>query len=328
MKTKLIFILLFFAKNAFTQEYINYARTMSEVKELILIDKFKEGVQLFDYKIFKKYDFIFAQDIFLIAQTAVNAGDIDKAFLYLNKCALQGVPLIVLTDNKIISQLNKDSRWKVFENKYEQLFSAYRSNINLSIRKTIDSLFVVDQLKTKRINRSFFSSLLGYPSWRSTSKRHAKLIFSITKKYGYPGEKLIGINTFDGNKSDSMKMIGNNLPRLSEHKTLAMLLHYFSGPVEGDDKLFYQNLKSGFMPAEVYASYNDFMAKFGKKKYKDRFYNEWHSDPNKEKIQEINIRRQLIGLYPYETRIALSKRRLKSIQDKTTRDILNIYLIN
>jgi hypothetical protein len=53
--------------------------------------------------------------------------------------------------------------------------------------------------------------------------------------------------------------------------------------------------KGNLLPYQ-FGSFNDFLAKWGKRKYNNTYYNVWHKDPNANKENEINNRRYRIGL--------------------------------
>jgi len=53
--------------------------------------------------------------------------------------------------------------------------------------------------------------------------------------------------------------------------------------------------KGNLLPYQ-FGSFNDFLAKWGKRKYNNTYYNVWHKDPNTDKENEINNRRYRIGL--------------------------------
>ena len=57
----------------------------------------------------------------------------------------------------------------------------------------------------------------------------------------------------------------------------------------------------GFIPPYQYAALNDFMARWGRKKYGNyTYYNAWHQDPDTTHLDDINKRRDQIGLNSFE----------------------------
>jgi hypothetical protein len=86
-------------------------------------------------------------------------------------------------------------------------------------------------------------------------------------------------------------------PSLYDYRAYIMLIHYFSNSQHDINDVLLTNLKQGFFAPDQYGAINDFIAKWGRKKYGDyHYYNVWHTDPDKNNYSEINSRRQVIGL--------------------------------
>jgi hypothetical protein len=80
-----------------------------------------------------------------------------------------------------------------------------------------------------------------------------------------------------------------------------MLIHYFSTPRKDINNKLLQNVINGFITAYQFGAFNDFMARWGKKRYGNyQYYNVWHQDNNPENIDSINKRRLSIGLNTFE----------------------------
>jgi hypothetical protein len=105
-------------------------------------------------------------------------------------------------------------------------------------------------------------------------------------------------------------------PDFADRRAFTMLIHYFSSRREGINELLHQSVQSGHLPPSQFASFNDFMAEWGKRKYSNQFYNVWHSDPNKDHIEDINERRADIGLgsYQFQIQVFIRKRELQRRQ--------------
>ena len=116
-------------------------------------------------------------------------------------------------------------------------------------------------------------------------------LIPLIKKYGFPGEKLIGLDE----KGFEYKVTRDGV-RTTFAQTI--LIHYFSVPRTAEfNKLLFSSIKTGHISPSSYASIIDFQAQWGKNKYyKGLHYNEWHSSKNKNELHLINKNRLSIGL--------------------------------
>lgn len=147
-------------------------------------------------------------------------------------------------------------------------------------------------------------------------------LFPYIEKYGYPGEKLTGI--------DGSICYGNNATSLFNNYAKVILLHYYSNfgvTLNSKEKLNYQisllkgEVLKGNLSNNLYASIVDFINKYVEKQFIPKslgYYNEWHSskDTTAQNIQAINERRSAIGLMDLELKAELRQRGLDICKEK------------
>ena len=113
-------------------------------------------------------------------------------------------------------------------------------------------------------------------------------------------------------------------PILRETNAYIMLIHYYSNPRADINSKLLENVKLGNLPPYQYGALNDFMARWGKKKYGDyKYYNVWHKDPDNLNGDEIKIRRNSIGLNSYEQQ----NRNMLIWRERRKNDIANSEII-
>lgn len=302
MKFIFLQILFFLSYNLFAQSYIEYQRTFNRIDEDIFNENYNGATERLD-SIYSEYDFIYAKHCIKALQVCCKVNDSLRADSWLSKCFKQGIPLwIIRTDILTSKSLEYFATQNTIQS-FDSLRSIYKSSINLIIAKQIDSLLTIDQEFTKKVNEGFppFRYTSYNLQWKQNNKKQFDIINQITNNYGFPGEKLIGVPSYLEDSSRAAKYIANHGLDLNDYRAYLMLIHYFSNPRESINEKLYENVINGYLPVYQYGAINDFMARWGKKKFGDFFYyNVWHHDPFKGNIEYINKRRNQIGLNTYE----------------------------
>lgn len=328
-KYKILFIpLLFLISNVCAQDYFRYQRIINAIDDDILSNNLNSALVRAD-TIFEDYDFIYARHCIKALQISCELKDSIKAEKWLQKSFLQGVPKWMIYANEITLKATRYSNTQSVLVNYDALHKQYLGKINRSLRKTVDSLRVLDKKFTDRVNldNNIFKLVTYNLQWRKNSRKQVKVLIPLIEKYGFPGERLIG---FEDNIGDSAKCISNakyyGIARdLSGGGSEVMFIHYFSIPRKSLNSILFPNVKSGFLTQSDYGSFNDFLAKWGKKKYRNYYYNIWHSDSNKNNLADIEKRRAAIGLETLDRQKQKSKisydRRGKDINSKIILEI-------
>lgn len=150
----------------------------------------------------------------------------------------------------------------------------------------LDSLSKVDT-----INKNIY-----YHKYDSIVTRLVELrLIPLIKKYGYPGERLIGVGRVGNPKDPYNYSINNN-------RVLFVLLHYYTFPRDCKfNTLLYQQVTNGNLSPQNYASIMDFQTeKSPGNSCGTGYFNQWLSSDQKEDFDAINKRRSRIGLCTYQ----------------------------
>lgn len=185
----------------------------------------------------------------------------------------------------------------------------YLSNIDLDLRDEIKKLITLDQYYINKINSArFIKHLIINPIWtKKDNELIEQQLIPIIKKYGYPGEKLIGIKSGwispyleSKHGLNQIQQFKESKARLMPRESLVILVHWYNnGAHETYNDLLLEQVKNGNMPASDYASVIDFQSKYHKKR-KPTYYNQWHRNVDELEREAINQRRLAIGLATYE----------------------------
>lgn len=286
--------------------YIEYHKEARSIESDILDSSCQEAVQ--GYKsLLSKYEFVYAEDCFRAAQTAVFAADIPNAFLFLERAVMQGITKDCIAQDSLLTGLSRAKYWSTFESRYDSLRSIYTSRINWQLREKINELNDLDQKyrdKHELHPWNFLWRPFIWLKWKKiTQEIVEKELIPLIREYGFPNERQIGVDeaTFhhkrkkDGIKSSFAFMI---------------LIHYFSVPRTAEyNELLFAEIEKGNMHPRQYASLIDFQVTNGKNKYyKGLRYNEWGISKDSSEFDQINQNREDIGLESMETRSQIFKR--------------------
>lgn len=302
MRVRLIIFLIFLCSNVFAQNYIEYQRIINRIDEDVLNKEYYLAIESLD-SLYENFDFIYSRHCFKALQICCVSQDSINAKKWLGKLFIQGVPIWMIRANDLTKNVFNYSTTQTTIEQYDSLRNIYNKSINQDLRNKIDSLFEIDQHYTRKVNDGFILLRHTYHGlrWLKNNKKQFKVLNQIIDQYGYPGERLIGLPKCIEDSTQFIKHFNYRGPFLRETETYIMLIHYYSNPrADINDKLF-ENIKQGNIPPYQYGSLNDFMARWGKKKYGDfKYYNVWHKDPDNSNEDEIDRRRNSIGLNSYE----------------------------
>jgi len=301
MRVQLIVFLFFLSYNLFAQDYIEYQRIINRIDEDILNKEYNLAIEKFD-SLYESFDFIYARHCFKALQISCVSQDSLNAVKWLEKSFIQGVPIWKIRNNSLTKYVFEYSTTQNTITQYENLRNIYNNSINHVLRNTIDSLFEIDQQYTKKVNDGFILFRYTYHGlrWLKNNKKQFEILNGIIDKYGYPGEKLIGLHNSIEDSSQFIKFFNYRGPFLRETDTYIMLIHCYSNPRANINNKLLENVKLGNLPPYQYGAINDFMARWGKKKHGDfKYYNVWHKDSENSNEAAIDRRRDSIGLNSY-----------------------------
>jgi hypothetical protein len=298
MKFQLIIFLLLLNFNSFGQDYIEYQKIINRIDEDLLSKNYHSAIKRFD-SLHSNFDFIYSRHCFKALQICSVLEDSINGGKWLEKSFLQGVPIWMVRTNNLTKQIFNYSTIQTTIQQYDSLHSIYDNSINHSLRNKIDSLYEIDQHYTKKVNNGFILFRETYHGlrWYKNNQKQFKILNEIIDKYGYPGESLIGLPQSFEDSALTIEQFNFWGPSLMETKSYIMLIHYYSNPRADINIKLLKNVILGNLPPSHFAAINDFMAKWGNKKYGEfNYYNVWHEDPDNSHDAEIETRRNLIGL--------------------------------
>ncbi len=300
------------------EDYIAYQRVFNRIDQDILQENFELAAQRLD-SIYSAYSFIYARHCIKALQISCVLKDMNRAEVWLRKCFLQGVPLWILRRNEITRQVFEQPETSPITEQYDSLYGIYLHSINQPIARIIDSLFTIDQRKTYLVNETFALWLpFRWLQWKRNNRRQAAIIEQITRDYGFPGERLIGLPAYFQDSATFAPAPNSLEPDLYDPRAYFMLIHYFSHPEPDFNQLLYKQIKTGYLPPAHFGALNDFQSRYKSKKHHSWYYNVWHQDPDSTHWNDINIRRELIGLSSLEEQAVKEKTKRLRRQDKTT----------
>lgn len=296
------FLLIFlFPVYAYSQlpghDYLEYNRKITEISVLIFEGDEETALQRFD-SLYETYGYVFGAHVYMGLQLAAKKGDEEKGFKYLGRAIQTGVKKALIQSDSIICGLKQQNpgRWEAVFNQYETYRENYLARINTTYKHLMDSIYADDQDLTQKLNNSILMRPYYWLLWKKKNKEHVQSVRSLMDEYGYPGEKIMGISSLDF--IDTITPIKNRYGTncfISFHKTLFILVHYYSDRREDMNAFFLTQVKNGNMTAYEYAVVNDFMAAHGKRKYDSLYYNVWQDAPA-EQYEQVNRNRSGIGL--------------------------------
>lgn len=308
MKNRLLlYYLILFSCTIFAQtDYVKYHQEARFIESKILDSSYTEAIEQYKHML-STYDFVFAEDCFRAAQTAAFVNDTANAFSFLERAALQGVTQQRIVSDSLLSGLRKSEYWSTFEQVYSTNRNNYLSGINWELRQKINELYELDQKYRDKHELHLWNFLWRPFIWMKWKKITAEIVenelIPLIQTYGFPGERLIGVDDARFHHKHKWDQIKSNF-------AFMILIHYFSVPRCADfNELLLSQIKTGNIHPRQYASLIDFQATNGKNKfYKGLHYNEWGGSKDASEFEQINQNRFNIGLESIETRSKIFQR--------------------
>lgn len=304
MGTRLISLVLWLslsASLAYPQDYFRYQRQLNRVDEDVLDARWTEAMQRMD-SLEAEYAFIYARHCIKGLQLAVIANDSLRMETWLRRCFLRGVPLWLIRSNPLMGQSLQYANIRTVALQFDSLHQQYLNSLHQPLVRLLDSLIIIDQRLTEKVNDGFVVLRPFYGlSWLHNNKRQYRVLREVIATHGFPGERLVGISFWQLDSATSYNEFSFWGPDLRETRVRTMLLHCFSSPRDDLNELLLPAVEQGYLPAYQYGAFNDFLAAWGKRKYRrNTYYNVWHHDPDSNHLSLINRKRERIGLNTFE----------------------------
>lgn len=298
-KFKMRFLIKFIAflllsNFSFGQNYVDYHKRRIVAERAILDSNYEKAVAIYD-SIFSEYEFVFARNCYTACQTAIEVGNMDKAFSFMKRGVLQGLKIDVIDQDSILIGLKKDFRWQEFNQEYDSLRRIYIGKVKWDLRYKTNQLYDLDQKWRDKHQLHPWNFLWKPFIWTKWQKVTKKIVLNeltpIIDSLGFPGEKLIGLDEKWMHYKRRRDGVGTSF-------AFMILVHYYSKPRDANlNEKLYSEIEKGNITPEQYASLIDFQAKWGKgKQYKGLNYNQWHATKDSTLFAQIDANRFKIGL--------------------------------
>ena len=260
-------------KNA---NYIPYYLKVYEADSLYIVGNHKRSFEILD-GLFKKYEPINMQmyyEVFNYMKLKVILNKKTNRKELKSWIIKYGVSLSRLENDSLLSYYStKNSKWLV--KNYPKLREKFMTSINLDLREQINIMISQDQYYR---NNNYQANI---DKQNRIDSINSKKCINIFKQYGYPNDKIIGDFSID------KRVI--NFSTILLHTKDKERIDYFSPKV-------LEFIKKGQALPKVYANmYDQYLLYNGSEQYFGSY-----SNPTDVPIQELNIRRQNIGMPKYK----------------------------
>lgn len=289
-KITTLLILIICSNFCFAQDYYAYYEGIKKAKLSLIEDSLEVSINHY-HQTFEKFDFVFARDCFNALEVSTKVGNQKMTDYFLRRSLKQGIEFNLLNQDSILTAFKKTEFWPNILSVKDSLKEIYTNNVNWEIRNEIISMFGEDQTIRDLADKNRFNIFRIRKLNKQFEEIDAKLVLrliEITKKYGFPGEKLIGLDV----ESMHPKI---NTHDLSAGMPIVILIHHFSQPNKSYNSILIDEIQTGNLSNEHYATISDFQHTYGEELngitpcYSKRFTSE-------ESTEKINANRREIGL--------------------------------
>lgn len=286
-------LIIQFATIAFGQNRIDYYKKINEGKVFAIRNEFDSAVYAYQ-EVFENYQFVFARDCYNAIELSVLAKDSNKFEFFIEKALLQGIQISDLQKSDMINAFLSSTLYEKLETREDSLHSVYSERINWELRKEVTQMFIEDQkIREKYYNAKGFEKKKIEKEWEELNARQVERIIEITEEFGFPGEKIIGLDRTSMHSKIRTQNFSCGMP-------IVLFLHHFSQPNPSFDELLLEEVKKGNLYNEHFAAICDFEAKFGKNKHPIFGYFGLQHQPRGKLTKEMNDRREKVAILSIE----------------------------
>lgn len=299
---------MFCSRLLIAQDYYEYYENINKAKLSLIEDSLEVGLNYY-FETFEKFDFVFARDCFNALEIASAIGDNDKVDYFLRRCLIQGIEFKLLQQDSILTGFKKTDSWSDILLDKDSLRSIYERNVNWEIRKEINGMFAEDQeirelayknryniFRIKKLNKQF----------EEIDRKLVLRIIEITKIYGFPGEKLIGIDASCMHPKIHTENLTAGMP-------IVIFIHHFSQPNESYNSLLINEIKKGNLLNEHFATISDFQYTYGNGNNREKYCYSLMFNP-KLNIEIIDRNRNNINLLSVFNMNELKRKKLITLK--------------
>lgn len=285
--------MLLVVANVSAQNAIDYYKGINEGKMFAIENDYKSAINSYQ-QVFRKNDFVFARDCFNAIELSILAKDSVRIKYFIERAILQGIRISDIEKSHKLTDYLELSVLDEIKEKEDSLLTIYSSRINWEIREEVNQMFLEDQkIREKYYSSNIFNKRKIAQKWEALNAIQVERLIEITKQYGFPGEKLIGI---DRNEMHAKIRTDN----YSAGMPIVILIHHFSRPNSSYDELLSEEVEKGNLYNEHFATICDFEAKFGKNRFNNFGYYGLRHQPKVLDKNTLNLKRQRIGILGFE----------------------------
>jgi hypothetical protein len=294
-----ILLIYLIASKLSAQNTLAYYKKINEGKEFVIQNNIKSAVVAYKQAL-EDYPFAFARDCYNAIELAVLAKDTTNLIFFIEKAITQGIRITDLETTELLTPYQNSAFYKNIKKNQDGLWHIYTARINWELRAEINQMFTHDQkMRALYYKAAFYKRKSIAKEWQALNVRQVERLVEITKTYGFPGERLIGLDKNDMHP----KIITNNF---SAGMPIVILIHHFSKPNKSYYELFLNEVKKGNLHNEHFATICDFEAEFGNRNAINNGYYGVRFKPKKPD-DNLNSKRKSIGLMKLEQIEELNK---------------------
>jgi len=176
------------------QDYREYHEKVIKAEGYIVARQFNESIRIYK-DLASNYDHVFLRDMKVAAQLAAHTQDADNLFYFLERAMNKGWSAKEIMKLEVLKKFKTDSRWKEVVARENDFKKKFESQINLPLRSELKQMLKEDQKRAIRV------ALTPIKKWRErytnrkfvpNNRQQVRRIHQIIEETGYPGEKLIG----------------------------------------------------------------------------------------------------------------------------------------
>lgn len=274
----------------FGQNYIDYYKGISKAQQEAADSNYSNALEIY-YNTFEQYTFRFARDCYNAVEISALTRDTTKMNYFIGCSLQQGIPISVFKNASFLDKYRETKHWEGVVKSSDSLHHLYRSSIDLDIRDEITQMFAADQQVRMRYYKWYNIPIRPFLSrkWENLNRTQVHRIMEITKEFGFPGERLIGVDL------PSMHPKIHSL-QLSAGMPIVIFIHHFSQPNPSFDPLLFEQIETSYLWNQHFATICNFEAAYGKNKHDSFGAHSLRFHPKNPALLEIDNRRIKIGL--------------------------------
>lgn len=296
----IIIIVSIFTTNICAQNAIDYYIGINEAKLYVIENDFDSAINSYS-QVFGSNDFVFARDCFNAIEISILAKNSVKIKYFIEKAISQGIRVSDIEQSFKLDDYLAPKALNEIKANEDSLFTIYSSRINWKIREEINQMFSEDQIiREEYYTANIFQRNKVRKKWKTLNAKQVERLIEITKQYGFPGESLIGLDRNEMHPKIKTSNYSAGMP-------IVIFIHHFSQPNPSYDGLLYQELIKGNLYNEHFATICDFEAEFGKSRFDIYGYYGLRQQPKKLDKNNLNLKRQQIGILEFEQIEMLNK---------------------